>query len=234
MKPMIYGITFGTKHSYHDFGLILSEKDIGLPEPKTETVSVIGRNGDLDLTEALGDDVKFENRKLQFKFSLINGAGNWTAVLSNLSNYLHGKKMQIIMDADKTFYYWGRCKINKFQTDRTLAIITVDCDVEPYKVEVNSASEPWIWDTFSFVNGIIHINEVTVSGSLTVNLINRVKIVSPTFVCSAAMTVTHEGNTYSLPQGTTTVYDIRLKEGDNYVTFKGNGTVKINYRGGSL
>lgn len=37
-----------------------------------------------------------------------------------------------------------------------------------------------------------------------------------------------------LPAGETTVYDIRLQEGDNYVTFTGNGTVKISYRGGSL
>ena len=231
---MIQGVTFGIKHSYEDFGLILSSKEIGLPTPKTESVSVIGRNGDLDLTDALGDDVKFENRKLSFTFSLLNGARDWTATLSNLSNYLHGKKMRIVMDADKTFYYWGRCTINKFKTDRTLAIITVDCDVEPYKIETNSASEPWLWDVFSFVNGIIHENEVKVSGSKKVNLINRVKIVSPTFTCSTAMKVTHEGNTYSLPVGETTVYDIRLQEGDNYVTFTGNGTVKISYRGGSL
>lgn len=103
-----------------------------------------------------------------------------------------------------------------------------------YKIETNSASEPWLWDVFSFVNGIIHVNEVKVSGSAKVNLINRVKIVSPTFTCSTAMKVTHEGNTYSLPAGETTVYDIRLQEGDNYVTFTGNGTVKISYRGGSL
>lgn len=231
---MIQGVTFGIKHSYEDFGLILSSKEIGLPTPKTESVSVIGRNGDLDLTDALGDDVKFENRKLSFTFSLLNGTRDWTATLSNLSNYLHGKKMRIVMDADKTFYYWGRCTINKFKTDRTLAIITVDCDVEPYKIETNSASEPWLWDVFSFVNGVIHVNEVKVSGSKKVNLINRVKIVSPTFTCSTAMKVTHEGNTYSLPAGETTVYDIRLQEGDNYVTFTGNGTVKISYRGGSL
>ena len=102
---MIQGVTFGIKHSYEDFGLILSSKEIGLPTPKTESVSVIGRNGDLDLTDALGDDVKFENRKLSFTFSLLNGARDWTVTLSNLSNYLHGKKMRIVMDADKTFYY---------------------------------------------------------------------------------------------------------------------------------
>ena len=78
---MIQGVTFGIKHSYEDFGLILSSKEIGLPTPKTESVSVIGRNGDLDLS----DDVKFENRKLSFTFSLLNGARDWTATLSNLS-----------------------------------------------------------------------------------------------------------------------------------------------------
>lgn len=231
---MVNGVTFGTKHSYDDFGMILSSKDIGLPKPKTETVSIIGRDGDLDLSEALGEDVKFENRNLQFTFSVLNGAKDWTMVLSKLSNYLHGRKMRIILDADKTFYYFGRCTINAFKTDRTLAMITIDCDVEPYKREVNSVSEPWVWDTFSFINGIIHINEATVIERKEVNLINQAKIVSPTFICSNAMEVEYKGNTYSLPAGTTTVYDIRLREGDNYVTFIGNGTVKINYRGGSL
>lgn len=97
---MIQGVTFGIKHSYEDFGLILSSKEIGLPTPKTELVSVIGRNGDLDLTDALGDDVKFENRKLSFTFSLLNGARDWTATLSNLSNYLHGKKMELTDSRD--------------------------------------------------------------------------------------------------------------------------------------
>ena len=67
---MIQGVTFGIKHSYEDFGLILSSKEIGLPTPKTESVSVIGRNGDLDLTDAFGNNVKFEKRKLKLNFSL--------------------------------------------------------------------------------------------------------------------------------------------------------------------
>jgi hypothetical protein len=228
------GVTFGTKHSYDDFGLILSSKDIGLPDPKTETVNVVGKDGDLDLTEALGDTVKYKNRKLTFNFSIINGAVYWTRILSEVSNYLHGKKMRIILDADKTFYYYGRCKVNKYKSNKTLGLITIECDAEPYKIETNSASEPWLWNPFSFVNGIIHINSVTVSGTATVNLVNYAKVVSPTFECSAAMTVTFNGNTYSLPRGTTTVYDIRLQEGDNSVTFNGNGTVRISYRGGSL
>lgn len=231
---MLDGVQFGTKHSYEDFGLILQKKDLSLPNPKTEKVEVTGRNGAIDLTESLVDEVTFENRSITFTFVVLNGLLYWSQALSELTNYLHGRKMQIILDADKTFYYFGRCTVNEFKSERRLATIVVECDCEPFKIEVNGAGMPWIWDTFSFVNGIIHVNEVTVSGSATVNLLNRRKVVSPTFTCSAAMTVTHNGTKYSLPVGKTTVYDIRLQEGDNYVTFTGNGTVTIEYKGGSL
>lgn len=102
--------------------------------------------------------------------------------------------------------------VNNFKSNKRLATIVIDCDCDPYKVEKNSTSDPWLWDEFSFVDGIIYTNKVTVSGSATATLINRRKVVSPTFTCSAAMTVTFESVTYSLPVGTTTVLDIRLKK----------------------
>ena len=236
------GVTFGIKHSYDDFGLILSSKEIGLPEPKLEKVSVIGRNGDIDLTDALCDTVTYNNRLLSFTFSLPNAHVYWTRVLSDLSNYLHGKRMRVILDADKTFYYYGRCAINSFKTNKTLGIIVVDCDVEPYKIEVNSASDPWLWDPFSFVDGIIHQIEYTLSATTqTIDLINRAKVVSPTFTISAggAVMITHNADIYSIiadanASKTVTIYDIRLQEGDNYITAVGTGTLRITYRGGSL
>jgi phage-related protein len=228
------GVTFGTKHSYKDFGLILSSKDISLPKAKTKTVEIPGADGVIDLTEILTDDVKYENRTLSFTFTVIDPMASWSAVLSTVTNYLHGKKMRIYMDWDRNYYYEGRCSVNQFKSSKRTATIVIDCDCDPYKIEKNSASDPWVWDTFSFVDGIIYINKVTVSGTKSVALINRRKIVSPTFICSAAMTVTFDGVTYNLSKGTTTVLDIRFQEGENIVVFKGNGTVQIDYKGGSL
>ena len=124
--------------------------------------------------------------------------------------------------------------MNQFKSSKRTATIVIDCDCDPYKIEKNSSSDPWVWDTFSFVDGIIYVNRVTVSGTASATLINRRKVVSPTFTCSAAMTATFEGVTYNLPVGTTTILDIRLQEGENIITFKGNGTVQIDYKGGSL
>lgn len=228
------GVTFGTKHSYNDFGLILSSKSISLPKVKTKTVEIPGADGVLDLTECLTDDVKYQNRTLQFTFTVVDPLASWAAVLSEVTNFLHGRKLRIYMDWDKNYYYEGRCSVNQFKSDKRTATIVIDCDCDPYKIEKNSSSDPWVWDTFSFVDGIIYINKVTVSGSATATLINRRKVVSPTFTCSAAMTATFEGVTYNLPTGTTTILDIRLQEGENIISFRGNGTVRIDYKGGSL
>lgn len=227
-------VTFGTKNSYDDFGLILTDKNIGFPEPKLEEVDVIGADGVIDLSEVLNDDIKYKTRKLQFTFTVLKGSKYWASTVADVANYLHGKKLRIQMDFDPTYYYTGRCKINSFKTSKRLCTITIDAECEPYRLDINGNGEKWLWDTFSFQNGFIKVNAVTVNGSLQVNLQNQRKIVSPTFTCSTAMTVTFDGVTYNLPKGKTQVLGIRLQYGTNYVTFKGNGTVKIEYQGGAL
>lgn len=227
-------VTFGTKNSYDDFGLILTDKNIGFPEPKLEEVDVIGADGVIDLSEVLNDDIKYKTRKLQFTFTVLKGNKYWASTVADVANYLHGKKLRIQMDFDPAYYYTGRCKINSFKTSKRLCTITIDAECEPYRLDINGNSEKWLWDTFSFQNGFIRMNAVTVNGSLQVNLQNQRKIVSPTFTCSTAMTVTFDGVTYNLPKGKTQVLGIRLQYGTNYVTFKGNGTVKIEYQGGAL
>lgn len=227
-------VTFGKKNSYDDFGLILTDKDIGFPEPKLEKVDVIGADGVIDLSEVLNDDIKYKTRKLQFTFTVLKGNKYWASTVADIANYLHGKKLRIQMDFDPAYYYTGRCKINSFKTSKRLCTITIDAECEPYRLDINGNGEKWLWDTFSFQNGFIRVNAVTVNGSLQVNLQNQRKIVSPTFTCSTAMTVTFDGVTYNLPKGKTQVLGIRLQYGTNYVTFKGNGTVKIEYQGGAL
>lgn len=48
------GVKFGTFHTYDDFGLVLSEKEIKSPTPKIKQIEVEGSDGVLDMTEAFG------------------------------------------------------------------------------------------------------------------------------------------------------------------------------------
>lgn len=226
------GVKFGNIHTYKNWGLILTKYEITSPEAKTETQEIAGMNGILDLTESITDDVKYKNRTLTFTFSVIDRK-RWDALISEIENYIHGRKMQVILDSDKFHYYEGRCSVDSFSTDKAIGTLVIKCDASPYKYETSTGSA-WIWDTFSFVNGVILTSNITVNGKIEVTIPNAREVSSPTFVCSSAMQVTFNGVTYALKSGSTKVLDIRFKEGNNKLTFVGYGTVEVRYRGGSL
>jgi hypothetical protein len=108
-------------------------------------------------------------------------------------------------------------------------------DAEPFKYDVLSSAVNWEWDIFDFESGIINeTGELIVNGETTVSLICRQKRMFPTFTASSAMTVIYDGEVFNLSAGSQKMYDIFLVEGNNELTFKGNGTVSIDYIGGSL
>lgn len=131
------GITFGEYHSYRDLHLILTEKTIGTPSPKTELIDIPGSDGVLDFTEFF-DGVKYKNRELSFEFSTLVPQSEFMTLFSMVQNALHGKKMMISLDADPEWYYIGRISVSEWKADRRIGLLTIDCDCEPYKYRVSS------------------------------------------------------------------------------------------------
>ena len=230
------GVKFGDKHSYRDFGLILTEKDIGSAEPKLEQVEVDGIDGKLDLTDALGR-LKYKNRTLSFTFTAIGSQSEFLSKYSEIQNYLHGKKMRVILDDDPSFYYEGRCTVNKFKTSKRTATIVIDVDAAPYKLDVYGAGDDWSWDEFSFIDGVIYPDECRVSGEGSIDIPVRNKAISPIFTASAdGMKVAGADKRYydlkkNIPMK---VPEIQLTQENQTLWFTGTGTVKLRYRGGSL
>lgn len=232
--PHGFGITFGDCHSFKDLKMVLSSRTVGLPDINTETVTIPGRNGYLDLSETLTGRVIYGNRTLEFNFGVLGGAKNWSGVMSSIAAEIHGKKLKIIQDDDPQYYMIGRCQINAFKTNMTLAEISITCDCEPFRYEVEGVGEEWKWDPFSFSDGIIRESNYSVNESLDITLYNRSVPVSPIFNTSADMSVMFAGVTYSLPKGATIVREIQLQAGYNLLKLIGNGTVNISYRGGVI
>ena len=229
------GVTIGEKHSYDDWGLILSSKTISPPVPKTNNVSVPLMDGTIDLTEILTEDIKYEDRNLKFTFSVVDKRKSWAEKISEIENYIHGKRMKIVCDDDPAFYYIGRVSVDDWNSDSRVGKLVVNCTVEPFKYDILSSAVDWEWDIFDFDQGIINeTGELIVDGTRTITLICRRKRMFPIFTASAAMTVKFDGVTYNLPSGSNKIYDIFLCEGKNELMFTGNGTVSIDYIGGSL
>lgn len=226
------GVTFGDKHSFDDFGIYLTSKTINPPEPKINTVTVPLRDGSIDLTEALTNDVKYNDRKIDLTFTVVYPMDQWASKISEIENFLHGKRMRIVFDDDPEFYYIGRAKVNEWTSQKSIGKLVIECVTDPYKYDIQGE---WFWDSFDFENGYIsELGTITVSGSEGVVVVGMRKKTYPTITTTAAMSVTWEGKTYNLVEGVNKVYDLILNEGENILTFKGNGSVLIDYVGGSL
>lgn len=124
-------VAFGQYDSYADLNLLLTEKKIGTPDPKTELIDVPGGDGVIDLTEFFGE-VKYKNRKLAFTFETISKP-DFLLQFSTVQNLLHGQKTDIYLSDDNGWYYTGRVSVNEWKADRGIGRFTVDCDCEPYK-----------------------------------------------------------------------------------------------------
>lgn len=211
------GIKFDNFHSFTEWGLILSEKDIKSPKPKTKEVDIAGGDGVLDYTEYFGG-VKYENRQMSFRFSKMNIVPDgFLALFSVVQNALHGQKLKIVLDDDPANYYIGRVSVNEWKANKRLGEITIDVDAEPYKY---NAAETVVTQA--------------VSGTAPMILTNSKMPVVPTITTTAAMTIAFGGYSVEAKAGTFRIPELQLPEGQTSVTVTGEGSITFRYRQGSL
>ena len=217
------GVKFGNYHSYINFSLILKKGGLTLetPKAKTEYVEIPGADGKLDLTDYFGD-VKYSNRKLSASFETMLRHQEFFDLIETIANAIHGKRLNIILDEETNFYLVGRVNVNQYKSIEQIGAIVIDADCEPYKLEIN---ETIVSHTLNSVEKEVYLT-------------NLRKRVSPSIEVVANegenVYLTFEGTTYSLSNGSWTIPEMILKEGQNYIKLSGNGTITFKYRRGKL
>ena len=211
------GVLFGKKHTFDDWNLVLTEKTIGLPSPKTSSVDVEGADGVLDTSDILTGEIKFKNRTLEFSFTMLDKYEDFQDKITEIANYLHGQKLRIILDEDDTHYYVGRCSIDQWASDKRIGRIVVKCDCEPYKYDL-----------------IETVVSVSVIGEKLITIRGKRRTINPVVKCSDSMTMTVDGFTVNLNKGENLIIDFFIREGENVIKFTGNGNVTISFTGGEL
>lgn len=212
------GITFGTKHTYDDWGLVLTNKALGLPTPKTSSVDIEGADGVIDTSEVLCGEIKFNNRILEFEFTMTTDYEEFNDLVTEIANYLHGKKLKIILDSDESYYYVGRCQINQWVSDKRIGKIVIQCDCEPFK--------------YTSANCISNAN---INGDTYVKIHGKRMTVNPIIKVTNDMTIVVNGENRNLKANRENeIPDLFIKEGVNILHFNGNGIATIIYQGGEL
>lgn len=141
---------------------------VSSPERKRDIVKFLGADGDVDLLENITDTPLFERRTIEETFLLLGEhaqAGNyyladraeWSALISEIKNFLNTRtgEVKIVLGDDRAYYYQGRISAEIEELEEYRAIVRVKANCQPYKYERYSSAEPWMWDDFSFIDGII-------------------------------------------------------------------------------
>lgn len=230
-------------HSYNDLDLIITNAcSISTPEINSDYISVKGRNGVLDISEALTGRVTYKSRHIAVNFAGVDVDAEWDSNISNLRNQFDGQIVKLIFDNDAAYYWYGRCQLIDFKREGTCGRFTLDIPcADPYKYDVVAFNEDWLWDPFNFETGhVTDATEYTITGHTEILIPSGKMPVSPTIIVTninTYLTIQKYGDTrvIDLSLGENKIYAITLNDAnESTLIFEGNGKFSINYRGGSL
>lgn len=234
-----------TVKSYDDLGLRKNERTkISPPKPDKKPFRTAGTNGRRDYLRLMGAPLTYDARTLTDVFEFPKRQRVWEAKKSEVYAILNGRTCRIILDRDPWYFWEGEVSVDDVSDGQDVLRLKVSASVYPYKYERFSSVEPWLWDPFSFIDGVIREYEgIVVSGTKSFVIPCLDLPVMPGFWTSdSGMGVTFNGTSVSLTQRAASqdpkIYEqfaaILLPGGEQTLTLTGTGTVDINYRGGKL
>lgn len=226
------------KSLQNDWELYIEDCKIGPPETNDAFIDVPGGKT-LDFSEANGP-ISYKKRNICLELGGIMRKRAWRIFLSQFLNMYHGKKVELIFHDDFEFYYVGRAYI-KADVERVARVGKFEMETlaEPYKYELYGSQEPWKWDPFNLMTGVIrYLGEIKITQARNQVLIPSGNMLTvPVFEVSGSigLKVLYGGKEYELRDGRNRYPQIKIGGlSEVPLHFKGTGTVKIDYRGGSL
>lgn len=213
-----------------------------MPDVKKKTIDVPFSHGSIDLTDMNGGAHYEDRQGILFEFVLYDkNFARWASIYSKLANDIHGQKLRVILDNDRAYFYNMRLEIDSEKSKKPLSKIVLSGTAEPFKYELSSSIEPWLWDVFNFETGVITSSDpIEVDGTVSIVIPKGNVEIAPTFIVSGVtegseLTVNDQLHTVNLKNGR--VYDPRIRisgKREVTLTFNGKGSVQVEYRKGSL
>lgn len=240
-----HSILIGSYDTWKSWHLIPTSRPlVNPPKMNVRYVDVPGRNGSIDLTQAVTDNPSYTNRTGSWEFIVITNADkkdawpSWTNAFTTIMNKCNLGRKNVILSDDKDYYYTGRVSVNSWKSDKDYSKIVLDYNFYPFKKERFSTTEPWLWDPFSFVNGVIpqDLKSVSIDGTKTVEIYGRAEPIIPVIKVNSGsnLVVSYNGNAYPLDSGNNTIPGLVMQVGKNTLTFSGTGNVTVTYRAGEF
>lgn len=197
--------------------IVLNNKEISIPTPKTNFIDIVGGDGSLDLTEAVTGETKYNDRIIKYTFTIKDKFMDLSKKISDIANYIHGKRFKIFHYDDLDYYYIGRLSINEFKVNKAVGSFVVEATCEPYKYKK-------------------YITEYTynIENRKVIFCPNDRKRVVPIITTDSEMQILFNNNLYVVNSGSHEILNIYFEAGLYELTVLGNGTFSIKYQEASL
>lgn len=202
------------------YGFWLEWRTLSAPKPQLNYQTIPGRNGSLDLSEALGD-VYYEDRTLNLYMR--HPDKDWYSDHEAFTSQFHGRKFQIKFGNDPNWYWYGRVIVDTYYAKSHE--MRVSATVHPFKLALSET---------------VVTQEVTATTEQTAH---AVALTNGRMTVTPKVTVTGSTNGVHLKWGDLTavvsngeqyVTGLTLDEGTLNVLAWGDGTVTFTYRQGAL
>lgn len=169
-----------TYNSYKDFNFLIEDFEISEATFEEEIVDIPGTSSVIDFSKSLSGDSNYKRRTLNIFLNKFKES-NYIQDYSKIQNALHGKEMKIIFSTDPEKYFIGTIKVGALtEPFKKVWKLTISCDIDPFKYDIIASDEDWIWDDFSFENGILNeFKDLVVDGELEIVIIRKKKAYFP-------------------------------------------------------
>ena len=134
----------------------VGRQEIMPPEVDINLVDVPGSDYPLDITDVLTGRPQYGTRYGRFEFKILSDRSKWDSIYSSVMRVMHGKRFKIVRQEEPNYYYVGRLKVTSTKSDKYNGRVKITRTFEPYKRDVLSSVDDWLWDDFSFEEGIIY------------------------------------------------------------------------------
>lgn len=140
---MYHSITIGTMNTWSNWHLIPSSRPLVSPPPVNEKmIEVPGRNGMLDLTEALTGAPTYGDRTGTWEFYVMHDYwSDWVTCYSTIMNYLHGKRLRVVLEDDPNYYYEGRLSVQNWNSPKDYSKIIIEYKLGPFKTHSSTGTQ---------------------------------------------------------------------------------------------
>lgn len=205
----------GTYQMDTTFGLYLPEYTIPAPAVQTNFVKIIGRDGSVDLSNALG--LHYDSRTWSLDFKCFDPTVNWHTLSSQVMNAIHGKRLNFEFDDDPNYFWTGRVSVQNYVSNHGTGNMKITILSDPYKLSKTSK-------TVASSDGTASLNN---QGSMPV-----VPTVTATAESTLTWTVQGQEYTYTMQAGTSVIPQLTLYPGTTVVT--ATAPVSFTWTEGSL